>query len=561
MDLTRKNKSGSKRSKNPKWGSRAKKIKWKDSEAKTLIELVKKYGEKWTRIEQLIKTKTAKQCMQKYKNLVKVEKKGNWTEQEDILLLQWVEVHGPNKWTECARRIEGRCGKQCRERWMNTLDPRVKRGNWKESEQMQIFEQMQENWSSWATISKHLQGRTENAIKNYFYSSVRRLKATCLFRFLQIVLFGTCVATPLGNSIFGDFMLILNSVSKVVVLIVTVNEDQNEAPNAHHPEDPQLALQSEELSVMHLQKEYLKMNRLTQKLVAYLVNMKGSDHKFGMFLVGILFGEKQKADFRDEGLCPKFATEKSHFRAIVNKHLKAAEMLSLQEIQESSDQPGNSHNFDPSQYVNRRLGSYLYPPERAKKFQTIFENKKNKKSGDGIGSESERSLNSNFGNESEHRRRRYANGQVFELEQATGEFGMAEDGDVEDQVETRHQEKTLQDLVDFSYLPEKYYFHWQFLKHKVNFYQARLKNFYGMLSDLAFQKMRSERENVESNGALMRRMERAREREISSTFHLEKEGTNLRKRNNEELNLADQDERLTLKKASYSGKTFPYFRN
>jgi hypothetical protein len=171
------------------WGSRTKKVKWKESESKKLIALVKEYGEKWTRIESLIKTKTAKQCMQKYKNLVKVERKGNWTEAEDLLLLQWVEVHGANKWTECARRIMGRCGKQCRERWMNTLDPRVKRGNWTEEEQVQIFEQMQRKWSSWATISKQLPGRTENAIKNYFYSSVRRLKATLLFRFLKFVLF------------------------------------------------------------------------------------------------------------------------------------------------------------------------------------------------------------------------------------------------------------------------------------------------------------------------------------------------------------------------------------
>ena len=189
MRNSRRAKDSQKIKKGQNWGSRAKKIKWKESESNYLIQLVQRFGEKWTRIEQLIKTKTAKQCMQKYKNLVKVERKGNWTEQEDLLLLQWVEVHGPNKWTECARRIDGRCGKQCRERWMNTLDPRVKRGNWKEEEQMNIFLQMQENWSSWATISKHLPGRTENAIKNYFYSSVRRLKATALFRFLDLVLF------------------------------------------------------------------------------------------------------------------------------------------------------------------------------------------------------------------------------------------------------------------------------------------------------------------------------------------------------------------------------------
>jgi hypothetical protein len=172
------------------WGKRTKKIKWKPEEAQLLIDLVKKYGEKWTRIEEKIKTKSAKQCMQKYKNMVKVERKGNWTEEEDKLLLEWVRVHGPNKWTECSRRIMGRCGKQCRERWMNTLDPHVKRGNWQEYEQTIIFNQMKINWSSWALISKELPGRTENSIKNYFYSSIRRLRATEIFKYLALILFG-----------------------------------------------------------------------------------------------------------------------------------------------------------------------------------------------------------------------------------------------------------------------------------------------------------------------------------------------------------------------------------
>ena len=180
-----------KKKKGKVWGKRTKKIKWKQEEAQLLIDLVKKYGEKWTRIEEKIKTKSAKQCMQKYKNMVKVERKGNWTEEEDKLLLEWVRVHGPNKWTECSRRIVGRCGKQCRERWMNTLDPQVKRGNWEQGEQSVIFEQMKINWSSWALISKELPGRTENSIKNYFYSSIRRLRATEIFKFLAIILFGS----------------------------------------------------------------------------------------------------------------------------------------------------------------------------------------------------------------------------------------------------------------------------------------------------------------------------------------------------------------------------------
>lgn len=130
-------------------------------------------------------------------------KKGNWREDEDQLLLEWVEANGPQNWTECSKKIRGRCGKQCRERWVNALDPRIKRGNWEEQEHALIFEQMKANWSSWTLISKKLPGRTENAIKNYFYSSVRRLRTSKLFQFLRILVFGEEVGCRRGNGI-GD---------------------------------------------------------------------------------------------------------------------------------------------------------------------------------------------------------------------------------------------------------------------------------------------------------------------------------------------------------------------
>jgi hypothetical protein len=55
--------------------------------------------------------KSPKQCMQKFKNSQRCVKKGNWTAEEDNLLYEWVENHGPNKWTECSKLIQGRCGK------------------------------------------------------------------------------------------------------------------------------------------------------------------------------------------------------------------------------------------------------------------------------------------------------------------------------------------------------------------------------------------------------------------------------------------------------------------
>jgi hypothetical protein len=140
---------------------------------------------------------------------LKKKKKGNWTEEEDKLLLEWVENKGPNNWTECSKNINGRCGKQCRERWVNALDPRIKRGNWEEQEHTLIFEQMKTNWSSWTLISKKLPGRTENAIKNYFYSSIRRLRTSDLFKFLRVLIFGEELMDNQNSKDFSKNVLFL----------------------------------------------------------------------------------------------------------------------------------------------------------------------------------------------------------------------------------------------------------------------------------------------------------------------------------------------------------------
>ena len=88
-----------------------------------------------------------------------------------------MDEHGAIKWTSCAPLIPGRNGKQCRERWVNILDPCVKIGGWSDSDQQKIFELMKEYFTSWSKISKGLRGRTENSIKNYFYSTIRRIQS------------------------------------------------------------------------------------------------------------------------------------------------------------------------------------------------------------------------------------------------------------------------------------------------------------------------------------------------------------------------------------------------
>ena len=67
-----------------------------------------------------------------------------------------------------------RAGKQCRERWNNHLDPSLNYEDWLQCEEDLIFELAILHKNKWAKIAKLLHGRSENSIKNYFYSTVRK---------------------------------------------------------------------------------------------------------------------------------------------------------------------------------------------------------------------------------------------------------------------------------------------------------------------------------------------------------------------------------------------------
>ena len=92
---------------------------------------------------------------------------------EDEFLKRKVAEVG-RKWAMIARHLPGRIGKQCRERYVNHLDPNLKKGGWTEREEQILLDAHAKNGNKWADIAKLLPGRSENSAKNHWYSTIQR---------------------------------------------------------------------------------------------------------------------------------------------------------------------------------------------------------------------------------------------------------------------------------------------------------------------------------------------------------------------------------------------------
>lgn len=106
----------------------------------------------------------------------------DWSKAEEEFLVGYVAANGIRSWTNAAKHINYyfhnnqavRIGRHCREKWHNYLNPELKKGEWTAQEDHLLLTLQLAHGKRWSKIAKHVSGRTENSVKNRWYSIMKK---------------------------------------------------------------------------------------------------------------------------------------------------------------------------------------------------------------------------------------------------------------------------------------------------------------------------------------------------------------------------------------------------
>jgi len=124
-------------------------------------------------LKKICKKKNSLQCFSRYKRIRPGIIRGSWRKEEDIKILEMVRVYGKS-WSKISKLLGTRNGKQIRDRFLNVLDPDMKKGKFTEEEDRKLLILFKQFGPKWATISKYYSNRTADMIKNRFHSSIKK---------------------------------------------------------------------------------------------------------------------------------------------------------------------------------------------------------------------------------------------------------------------------------------------------------------------------------------------------------------------------------------------------
>ncbi|CEP18286.1 hypothetical protein [Parasitella parasitica] len=153
----------------------ARSLKWSKEEDKRLTDAVKLFGNcNWQQVADILGERTGQQCLHRWqKSLNPVIKRQRWNTEEDALLKRAVYLYGAGNWTKIQRLIPGRTDMQCRERWVNILQPSVNRDKFTQEETDRLVELVKQHGTKWSLLQTLMPGRTDNALMRHYKATLK----------------------------------------------------------------------------------------------------------------------------------------------------------------------------------------------------------------------------------------------------------------------------------------------------------------------------------------------------------------------------------------------------
>ncbi|PIN22504.1 hypothetical protein CDL12_04778 [Handroanthus impetiginosus] len=157
---------------------------WTKEEDNQLRAAVETYGESnWQLVASVVEGRTGTQCSNRWLKTLNPARKrvGKWTAEEDKRLKVAVTLFGPKTWKKVAKYVSGRTQVQCRERWVNCLDPSLNTAPWADEEDSKLEAAIAEHGYCWSKVAACIPHRTDNQCwrrwKVLFPDDVPRLQA------------------------------------------------------------------------------------------------------------------------------------------------------------------------------------------------------------------------------------------------------------------------------------------------------------------------------------------------------------------------------------------------